>query len=130
MDESIKRKSLRVPITLKIEYSSMNNFIAEYIENISKGGLFIASESPLAVGTEFEFTLLIPRVLEPITLQGKVRWIRTSEEGDHVKRSPGMGISFIYENEAARVQFEDRIEKLIIDYLGYPLYTRLMTGSK
>jgi type IV pilus assembly protein PilZ len=41
----------RAPIELKVEYKRINSFFADYTRNISKGGTFIKTTKPLAIGT-------------------------------------------------------------------------------
>ena len=120
-----RRHHTRAPIELRVEYKRLNSFFADYTRNISRGGTFIATERPLPVGTEFLFKLTIPKLNKPLELRGKVHWIVTPadvEEG----RDPGMGIGFIYDNEAERQAVEREVERLMISSLGQVLYDKLI----
>ena len=127
-----RRSELREPIELKVEYKRLNTFFYDYTKNISKGGTFIKTERPLAVGTHFIFKLLLPVRDAPIQLHGEVRWIvRPGEEAaasDGQEGGPGMGIRFVYEAPEERAGLERQVEKMMVDSLGPLIYSRLVRG--
>lgn len=92
MDERIfggQRKEKRV--TINREFHSADEFVTEYIQNISKSGAFIRSDEPLPVGTivNLHFTVIMDE-LETIEGEGKV--VRIVQPGSgHVA---GMGVVF------------------------------------
>ena len=114
----------RAPIELKVSYQRMNAFFADYTRDISKGGIFIKSEQPLDVGTEFEFEVTLPKQPEAMHLRGRVQWV-CSEPGNK-----GMGICFVWENEQARGEFERMVEDLMVATLGVTLYRQLLGREK
>jgi type IV pilus assembly protein PilZ len=124
-----RRRHLRGPIELKVEYKRVNTFFSDYTKNISNGGTFIRTDNPLGVGTEFLFKLHVPALAEPITLKGRVQWIITASSAE-ADESPGMGIQFIYESDTQRRQVQTMVEQLMIESFGYDLYTKLMSTSK
>src|SRR3954454_18568218 len=103
------RAHVRAPIELKVDYKKMNSFFADYTKNISKGGTFIKTKKPLAVGTRFLFRLTVPRRAESFDLLGEVAWSRLEGE------EPGMGIRFIYSDDSQRKTFEHAVEQLMSD---------------
>ncbi len=124
-----KRNFARAPIELKVEYKRLNTFFADYTKNISKGGTFIKTRKPLDIGTEFVFKLCVPTLEDPIALKGKVQWV-VKEGEEPPGQSPGMGIRFIYESDGQRKLIEETVEKLMIDSLGYHLYSKLVGRDK
>ena len=119
-----KRRHLRAPIELKVEYRRLNTFFADYTKNISRGGTFIKTAKPLPVGTDFLFKLFVPTLEAPIAIAGVVQWvILAGEEGPD--ESPGMGIQFKYETGHQRDTIEITVEKLMIDSLGRHIYDKL-----
>ena len=95
-----------------MEYLQLNSFFADYTKNISRGGTFIATTRPLAIGTQFLFKLGVPTLPEPLILVGKVQWI--VHEVDATEEQPaGMGIGFIFENEGERERVPGVIEDLM-----------------
>jgi type IV pilus assembly protein PilZ len=129
-DPRDRREHPRAPIELKVEYKKLNTFFADYTKNICRGGTFIKTKKPLDVGTEFMFKLLVPRLEHPLELHGEVKWVVREGEppppGIDPDHEPGMGIRFIYDEDAERSAIEQTVEKLMIDSLGQLLYSKLM----
>jgi len=119
-----RRRNLRAPIELKVEYKRLNTFFADYTKNISRGGTFIGTDKPLPVGTEFVFALGVPNMPEPLRLRGKVIWTTPLE--DATKGNPaGMGIEFQYDT-GEREEKEAAVERLMTAELGDYLATKLL----
>lgn len=132
-DTSQHREHARKPIELEVSYKRLNAFFSDYTRNISKGGTFIKTDKPLEVGTEFLFKLHVPRLVEPLCIVGQVQWVRTQQDldaGTGDASMPGMGIRFVYRDEAERSAVERQIEKIMVDSLGQRLYSRLMELSQ
>ncbi len=124
-DDDERRRALRAPIELKVEYKRLNSFFADYTRNISQGGTFIRTTKPLKIGTEFMFKLVVPKLANPLVLRGKVQWIVKEDESTE-EQDPGMGIGFIYETEGDRRLIEGIVEDLMVDSLGPVIYEKLM----
>jgi type IV pilus assembly protein PilZ len=112
-------------IELTVEYKRLNAFFADYAKNISRGGTFIKTHRPLAVGTEFLFCLRIPTVEDPIFLRGRVQWV-VEPQNAMPGQEPGMGIGFIWESEAERERLANLVEKRMIESLGPVIYDKLL----
>jgi type IV pilus assembly protein PilZ len=121
-DGNERRAHPRAPIELRVEYQRLNTFFADYTKNISKGGTFIRTKRALAVGTEFLFHLSAPSLGEPLAICGQVVWVvregQPPPPGVEPNHEPGMGIRFIYDDEAQRHAVEARVEELMIRTLG------------
>src|SRR5437588_5135872 len=130
MSDDDRRGSLRVPIELKVEYKKLNTFFADYTKNICKGGTFIRTKKPLDIGTIFLFQLAVPRLQEPISIRGEVKWIKREGEpsppGVAEDHEAGMGIRFIYDSPTQRAEIEGAVERMMIDSLGQLLYSKLI----
>jgi type IV pilus assembly protein PilZ len=121
-----RRDENRTPIELKVSYKRVNSFFADYTRNISRGGTFIATARPLAMGTEFIFALEVPGLEEPLRLNGRVIW--TTEPENSTRANPaGMGIEFQYVDQAERRETEIIVENLLTKELGEEL-TRDLLG--
>ncbi len=106
MDEgSEKRRDRREPVTLFVEYEGAEDLLGDYTENLSSGGTFVATTRELPVGTRIQLVLGFPGLLEPISIEGVVRWTR-----DDPRESPGAGIEF--EPGPARDQLAAVIDKI------------------
>jgi hypothetical protein len=79
------RKNQRV--TINKDFESFDQFVAEYVTNVSRSGVFIKSEAPLPVGSEvnLRFTVVLDQ-LEVIEGVGEVVRVETDP--------PGMGVVF------------------------------------
>ena len=74
-------------LTINKEFDSFDQFIQEYVTNISQTGVFIKTKTPLPIGTEvnLRFTVVMDDI-ETITGVGKV--VRVADD------PPGMGVVF------------------------------------
>jgi type IV pilus assembly protein PilZ len=135
-EQSDRRDNGRGPIELKVEYKRVNAFFADYTKNISKDGTFIKTGKPLGIGTEFVFKLFIPNLEAPLQLHGQVKWIIKPEDApkyldeDGTPRDPGMGIRFIYTDDAERRRLQQIVEELMVGSLGPLVYNKLMERSR
>jgi type IV pilus assembly protein PilZ len=121
-----RRRELRAPIELRVEYKRLNTFFADYTKNISRGGTFIGTDRPLDIGTEFIFALGLPTLSEPLRLRGRVTWTTSLDEAS--KANPaGMGIEFQYRDAAERRDMEAIVEDLIERQLGEHLAAKLLS---
>jgi uncharacterized protein (TIGR02266 family) len=88
----ISRKHPRIQKVLALSYEDHNGFIEAYAGNISQGGLFIKTKSPLEPGEEFLLKLKLPGISNPLIIDCKVVW--TKKGGEKNKQPPGMGVKF------------------------------------
>jgi uncharacterized protein (TIGR02266 family) len=88
---------------VNFEFTSVDQFITEYVTNLSRTGVFIKSEEPLPVGTRvnLKFTI-IAQELETIEGIGEV--VRTVAKGEGP--TPGMGVVFIELNQVSKQLIE------------------------
>lgn len=96
MDEpNGKRSEMRQPITLKIKFksASLDQFIERYSVDVSKGGIFIRTKEPLAVGTQLKFEFQLQDSSSLISGEGTVVWIR-EHDPSRAGVAPGMGVRF------------------------------------
>jgi type IV pilus assembly protein PilZ len=103
----------------------LNTFFADYTKNISKGGTFIKTTKPLEVGTVFVFVLQLPTINEQLELVGEVVWV-TEEKGATADKPAGMGIRFVFQDEAKRAKVSEFVESLMAEQLGQHLSEKLL----
>lgn len=104
-----KRRADRLHHELLVAYRTVDGFITDWAVNISKGGIFINTDTPLPVGTTVRLIVSLPDAAFPFDLTGKVA--RVSEYGDG-NDVPGMGIEFVDVDEDKRNRLERFVEKL------------------
>jgi uncharacterized protein (TIGR02266 family) len=107
MSDDEKRRDNREPVTLFVEYEGADDLVGDFTENLSSGGTFVATNRELPIGTNVQLVLSFPGLLEPIAIEGIVRWKRATSgsEGE-----AGAGIEF--EPGPARDQLAALIEKV------------------
>jgi len=95
-------------------------------ENISKGSTFIKTTRPLQVGSRCQFALSLPALPEPLLLDAEVTWTLTAEEARERGAEPGMGVRFVFQDQAARREFERTIERMMEQSLGADITQKLL----
>jgi uncharacterized protein (TIGR02266 family) len=88
-----RRRQPRFSVDLDVTMSSDHNFYAGFAENISSGGLFVATYVKRPRGDRMEIVINIPGRPEPIRAVGEVRWLRDYSEHSNVP--PGLGVRFV-----------------------------------
>jgi uncharacterized protein (TIGR02266 family) len=100
-----KRRTARVELSIEIGIDDHTNFYVGFSENISAGGLFIATYRLLPIDTEVALTFVLPDEF-PVFVHGRVRWLRDSQDAPSPETPPGMGVEFakLGAAELARIQ--------------------------
>jgi len=111
---------------LRIDYERMNAFFADYTKNISKGGTFIKTTRPLQVGSRCQFAFSLPALPEPLLLEGEVTWVLSAEDARERGAEPGMGVRFVFPDDAARRDFERSVERMMEQSLGSDITQKLL----
>ncbi|MEZ4402971.1 MAG: response regulator [Kofleriaceae bacterium] len=87
-DPADKRRHHRADVTLLVEYEGADELLVDYTDNLSSGGTFVATSRAIDPGSAVRLALSFPGLVEPIAIDGVVRWGRTGDE-------PGIGIEFL-----------------------------------
>ena len=91
--DGVRREHDRFSVDLEVNVQSEHNFYAGLAENLSAGGLFIATHKLQKVGSKIELTLRMPDSEQSYNVTGEVRWVRLYNEQSDT--SPGLGIRFL-----------------------------------
>ncbi|MDL1958570.1 MAG: TIGR02266 family protein [Deltaproteobacteria bacterium] len=86
-----RRKKSRMPIIIQIDYHAVDSFFRDFADNISAGGMFIATPKPLKPGTQLSLEFLLPGCNYPIRVKAEVMWNRDKTSIDQWR---GMGVKF------------------------------------
>jgi Tfp pilus assembly protein PilZ len=105
MDEANRRSGERV--TINKEFESFDAFIQEYVTNISRTGVFIKTQQPLAIGTRvnLRFTVIMSDIE---TIEGVGEVVRLEKDPS------GMGVVFRELSSYSK----DLLEKLLVPHAG------------
>lgn len=104
------RRADRLQHELLVAYRTVDGFITDWAVNISRGGIFINTRNPLAIGTTVRLIISLPDAAFPFDLTGRV--IRVSEFDNPSNQVPGMGIEFVDVDEEKRSRIERFVERL------------------
>ncbi len=113
MNES--REHTRQPLRLQLNYrdATGGNFLYEYSQNISRGGIFIETTTPAAVGANLVVRFAVPGGDDTLEIEGTVVWVNDYKEGDD-NPNPGMGIQWTNLDESARALIADIVKAIAI----------------
>ena len=89
----VRRVHARFTVDLDVTLGSQHNFYAGFAENLSAGGIFVATHKILPVGEVLMLSIRLPRLTRPIEGAGEVRWVREYSERSNVP--PGLGLRFV-----------------------------------
>lgn len=86
-----RREHSRFSVDLDVTIGSDHNFYAGFAENLSAGGVFIATHKLKPVGSKIDLSINLPDGAQ-LQASGEVRWIRVFNEQSDTP--PGMGVRF------------------------------------
>lgn len=97
-----RRVHTRTPVHLRIAYQSAGVLKTDYVENISRGGVFVATDQPFEVGQGLNLELFCLSSNSRIPLQAIVRWRGAQSPGPDLAPVMGVGLEFTELNEPVR----------------------------
>lgn len=89
------RSSERFDLEVKVDLESDHNFYTGLTQNISAGGVFIATHHIRRIGDRITLKFTLPGSEKTIDVETEVRWIRENTALQRVEGSSGMGVRFI-----------------------------------
>jgi len=113
---SDKRQHRRAELRAQVDWDSDKNEYSGYTENISEGGVFIATPAPLALGEPLDLRVTLATG-ENLVIRTRVAWIRPPGED----AAGGMGVQFVDLTDEVR----DRIRGFVLHGDGQVLLWRL-----
>ena len=88
------RNQTRRGYEVEVGVATDHNFYTGFTENISCGGLFVATRDIMPIGSRFQLTLRLPNFDRDVVVNCEVRWQRL-EQIHNSDIHPGMGVRFI-----------------------------------
>jgi uncharacterized protein (TIGR02266 family) len=104
--KSLRRESLRIPISLDVSYENCDEIGEFLMTNLSRGGIFVASDQLLEVGTKLGLRIRVREMAQPIELEAEV--VSHNVGRDLLVQESGMGLRFVNLTD---------FQKLLIDEL-------------
>jgi type IV pilus assembly protein PilZ len=108
-----RRKKSRTPIVIQINYHAVDNFLRDFADDLSIGGMFIATTNPLEPGTKLILEFMLPGYNYPIRVKAEVIWSRTKlTKLTSTDQTRGMGVKFIDLSDSAKDKINAIVKKL------------------
>ena len=85
------RRYRRQTVRIMVDYQSHGGVRCDYATTLGAGGLFIATEDPLVVGTVIKTRFRLADGGSPHEIEGHVVWTLGEDSGSY---TPGMAIQF------------------------------------
>ncbi|MES1157988.1 MAG: TIGR02266 family protein [Haliangium ochraceum] len=104
------RASERFDLEVKVDLESDHNFYTGLTQNISAGGLFIATNAIRRIGDRITLKFFLPGSTEPLAVETEVRWIRENSALNRVDGATGMGVRFVNLSPEAAQAIQSFIE--------------------
>ena len=89
------RASERFDLEVKVDLESDHNFYTGLTQNISAGGVFIATHHIRRIGDRITLKFTLPGSEKTLDVETEVRWIRENTALQRVEGAQGMGVRFI-----------------------------------
>ena len=87
------RTSKRVAVAVDVSFHTEHNFFMGLTENLSEGGLFVATYDDIPIGTELQVQLNLPGS-DTISAKGVIRWVRQYSRFTS-DLAPGVGLELV-----------------------------------
>ena len=91
----VRRGNMRIQARLPVKFESRDKLIEEYANNISRGGIFVATSELKQIGEQITMILMHPDNQQELLLKGVVVHLVNEEDTKRFKIPMGMGIRFI-----------------------------------
>ncbi len=85
----------RFDVMHRVQFYSGSHFISEYCENLSRGGMYMATDEPMESGKVVKAMLEIPGFEKAIEVQGRVAYRLDAKQAEEIGRAPGIGLQFV-----------------------------------
>jgi len=86
--------SSTAPVRIRLRIASFDAFIEKFAPNVTRGGVFIASRTPLPIGSTFAFEIQLAAGEVALAGDGKVTWVKAFDPVAPQKPH-GMGVQFL-----------------------------------
>ena len=104
-----RRESIRVPVKLRLGFDSYGDMRECLMTNLSRGGLFISTASPLPLGSKLRLWIKVGESGDEVDLEGEVA-SHNSGPG-LLTEECGMGVKFVRLSEEQEKAVENLFER-------------------
>ena len=89
------RAAERFDLEVTVDLESDHNFYTGLTQNISSGGVFIATHHLRRIGDRITLKFTLPGSAKMVEVETEVRWIRENSALQRAEGGTGMGVRFI-----------------------------------
>lgn len=110
------RLNFELNVDFEVSIDGPHNFFTGITQDISKGGVFLATHQIYPIGTNMKLSFIIEGA--SVAVDAIVRWIRTPESISENDMLPGMGLQFLNPGPEIVNAFDKFLEKkepLLVD---------------
>ncbi|HWR96845.1 MAG TPA: PilZ domain-containing protein [Candidatus Methanoperedens sp.] len=107
------RASPRVDAHLEVRFYHRELLVREYTENISRGGLFIATEEVFEPGAEIAVDLVIPDLATVWHVTGRVAYRLDAQKARQLDSLPGIGIQITDADSRVEEAFRAYVRRIM-----------------
>jgi CheY-like chemotaxis protein/Tfp pilus assembly protein PilZ len=119
------RKKLRAPIAARVICKDGTHYRSYITLSVGEGGMFVETDQPREKDETIEPQLLLPGLVDPLPLKGKVVY---SVKEEREKHPQGMGIKFFDMDEETKNILSNYVESYLMDGLPKGEQTAEKTG--
>lgn len=85
-----RRRAPRAPLTVRVEYGTVDAFFSDFSRNLNEGGIFVETDQPLTLEERVFLKFRLPGESKPVQVTGRVVRISTGAAGE----PRGMAVEF------------------------------------
>ena len=97
----------------QVGFSSNQDFVLEYAENISAGGVFVQTEQPMELDSIVTVSLRLPGNEVPVEARGVIVHRVTKEDAAKTGKHAGIGVQFLDSSDQFREEIDKAIEHIL-----------------
>ncbi|MDH5491764.1 MAG: response regulator [Myxococcales bacterium] len=90
-----RRGDARVAAVFKVRYESLDDLVVAYTEDVSRGGVYLRSETFLPVGAVVRIKLSLPKGAGEVEAIARVAYVLDAKKAAERGKRPGMGMQFL-----------------------------------
>ncbi len=92
-------------------FETDSNFYTGLTQDISSGGLFVATHQLRKVGDRIKIKFTLPGRTDAVEIETEVRWVRESSSLQRIDGAHGMGLRFVNLNDDAKAVIDSFLSK-------------------
>ena len=115
-----RRGEPRIDAAFHVRFRHRDEFVKQYTENISAGGLFIATDQTVERDTILDITMFIPDLAQEIAIKGRVVYILDDAGAARFECAKGIGVQILEMSPADRSVFDGYVERVLEFYSVKP----------